>query len=408
MYWQRTRRLYIDAFSNHPREIWVLAWLTLINRAGTMVLPFLSVYATTILGFSLKEAGLIMAFFGLGSFGGSYFGGKLSDTIGGRKVIIASLAFSGLGFISIQWASTLPQLMLAIFITALLGEAYRPAMSTLVAQYVPKQRFGRSMSFIRLAINLGFSAGPTLGGIIAVSLGYSWLFWIDGLTCMLGAIYFAWASWNWTVEKTSRKERKVQDAKGGLPPLRNLAYVLFLISTLLMAFSFIQWFHTVPVFLKTEWHYAENIYGLMMGAGSLLIVLIEMPIIHLVEEGGHRKSALRWGLLLLALSFVCFQLPPTLMICFVASFFMVMGEIFYLPLNNSYSLLLSPDNRRGAYMSWYWMTWSTANVLGPSLGFFLIDSLGFAFFWGILIVLLGTSFLINQRIHAMEDVQSTG
>jgi hypothetical protein len=45
------------------REIWILAIITFINRAGTMVLPFLSKYLKKFLG----EVGWIMVAFGFGS-----------------------------------------------------------------------------------------------------------------------------------------------------------------------------------------------------------------------------------------------------------------------------------------------------------------------------------------------------
>jgi MFS family permease len=39
-----------------------------------------------------------------------------------------------------------------------------------------------------LAINLGFSLGPAVGGLIIVSVGYQGLFWVDGVTCLLAAV----------------------------------------------------------------------------------------------------------------------------------------------------------------------------------------------------------------------------
>lgn len=395
----RVLRLYRDAYSGHPREIWSLAWLTLINRTGTMVLPFLSVYATTVLHFSLEQAGMIVAAFGFGSLGGSFFGGRLADRVGGKWVIIGSLFFGGMVLISIQWVMSIMGLMAMIFLAALLGEAYRPAMSTLIAQYVPKERFGRSMAFIRLAINLGFSAGPALGGFIAVTLSYKWLFWIDGVTCILAALFFLFVSRNWVVTRVNKKQQKAEGLILSEAVFRNRKYMLFILSTVLMAFTFVQWFHTVPVFLKTEWGFDERVYGMLMGVSSLIIVLVEMPMIHSIEENGHRKMALRWGLILLGGSFIAFQFPAAMIYCIIAMLFFTFGEILYLPLNNSYSLLLSSDDRRGEYMSWYWMSWSMANILGPSMGFLLIANFGYHFFWAFLLLLLCGSLMLNTRIH---------
>ncbi|NBC09283.1 MAG: hypothetical protein GVY26_18990 [Bacteroidetes bacterium] len=79
---QRSLQLYRDSFSGLSKEVWSLSGVMLINRAGTMVLPFLSVYLTQQLGFSLGQAGWIMSFFGAGSVLGAYLGGQLTDRIG--------------------------------------------------------------------------------------------------------------------------------------------------------------------------------------------------------------------------------------------------------------------------------------------------------------------------------------
>jgi len=271
-------------------------------------------------------------------------------------------------------------------------------MSTLIAQYVPKERFGRSMAFIRLAINLGFSAGPAVGGFLAVTLGYQWLFWIDGLTCILAALFFLVISRQWTVVRTRKKDQRASGQVLSAPVYKNRAFIFFIVSTVLMAFTFVQWFHTVPVFLKTDWGFDERVYGMMMGISSLIIVLVEMPLIHYIEENGYKRKALQWGLILLGGSFVAFQFPGALFFCTVAMLFFTFGEILYLPLNNSFSLLLSSDDRRGEYMSWYWMSWSIANILGPSMGFLLIAQLGYAFFWAFLLLLLAGSFLLNYKV----------
>ena len=259
---------YAAAYKDHPKEVWTLSILTFINRFGTMVLPFLSVYLTTVLGFTLNEAGQIMGAFGVGSLGGSYFGGKLSDRFGPRPIITASLVVGGCLFILLQFFTTYWGLMGMIFLAALFGESYRPAVMTAIGDLVPQNKTARSIAFLRLAINLGFSAAPALGGVIAVSLGYKWLFWIDGITCILAAIYFLFASRKWDLKaKTESKEDDCGPEGAAKSPLRNPLYMWFMLATFLMGFTFIQWFHSVPVFFKTDWGYDESYIGILLGAG---------------------------------------------------------------------------------------------------------------------------------------------
>ncbi len=171
---------YKDAYSGFPREVWVLFTLTIINRMGTMVFPFLTIYLTTILGFPLEQAGFMAGSWGFGALIGSYLGGKLSDQMGVRPVIITTLTVNGFVLIILSFSTSMVVLLGLIFIAGLFGEAYRPAVMASVGDFVKKSETGRSMSLIRLAISLGMSAAPAIGGFVAVSLGYRWIFWIDG------------------------------------------------------------------------------------------------------------------------------------------------------------------------------------------------------------------------------------
>ncbi|TNE56275.1 MAG: MFS transporter [Bacteroidetes bacterium] len=395
----RSLQLYKDAYSGHPVQIWILAGITLINRLGMMVLPFLTVYLTTVLGFPLRDAGLIAGAFGFGSLGGSYLGGWLSDRIGPSRVIGISLLLGGGMFILLQFAHTFSGLFLLIFTGAVFGEAYRPAMTALVGDYVPRAQTGRSMAFIRLAINLGMSLSPALGGLIAVVLGYNWLFWIDGLTCILAAILFLFLSRNWPRHQhTSTSADTHSTAVKVIPPYKNGAYLKFLLATFITGFVFIQWFHSVPVFIKSAWGFDERYIGLLMAMSSGLIVLIEMPIVHTIEKSQKIGGAMLGGLILIGLSFLPFLLPKALALCFFAAFLLTMGEIYFLPFNNAIPLNLSPPGQRGAYMSWYWMAWSLTHITGPSVGLAFIDHFGFPTFWVFLPGLIVLSWLLHRAL----------
>ncbi len=82
---------YINNFKGFRREVWILDLITFINRAGTMVLPFLSKYLKENLHFTYSQVGWIMVAFGVGSMVGSWLGGKLSDKIGFYKIMIFRL-----------------------------------------------------------------------------------------------------------------------------------------------------------------------------------------------------------------------------------------------------------------------------------------------------------------------------
>ncbi|MEO0899789.1 MAG: MFS transporter [Bacteroidota bacterium] len=392
----RTFQLYKEAYSGHPPAIWTLACITLINRAGTMVIPFLSVYLTTILGFKLEVAGLIASGFGAGSMAGAYLGGKFSDRFGARWVIFASLLMGGVFFIGLQWVVHPIAIWIMIFLTTTFGEAYRPAYSVSVGYFVPKEKTGRTMAFLRLAVNLGMSLAPAIGGFLAVNYGYVYLFWVEGITGITASFVFLYLSRNWPITRTEKTEETEQSLAES--PFRSRDFLLLLVTTFFISFVFLQWFHTVPVFIKTVWHFDERYIGLMMGISSAIITLIEMPVIHSLEERGKNFQAMRIGLVFIVVSYAMFYFPGAWIVGVIAIVIWTFGEMLFLPLLNSSALKLSPDKNRGNYMAVYYMAWSLSNILAPTLGFWIIGLLGFNAFWLLLLGFGALAFLANDRI----------
>src|SRR5713226_7659929 len=115
-----------------PRESWILAAASLINRAGTMVLPFLMLYLTHELGFTPPQAGLMIGIYGLTALLSAPLNGFLSDWFGALRVMKLSLLSSGLSLWLIPLAKTKWQVLVAVILLALTTEAFRPANLAMV------------------------------------------------------------------------------------------------------------------------------------------------------------------------------------------------------------------------------------------------------------------------------------
>ena len=146
-----------------------------------MVVPFMTIYATRRLGFSITQAGLIMALFGAGSIVGAFIGGKISDRFGFQNVQLTALFGGGIMFIIVGYLTSFVSLGIGVFVLSVINESFRPANSSAVAYYSKPDNRTRSYSLNRLAINLGWAFGGTLGGFLAAH-NYHLLFWVDGLT----------------------------------------------------------------------------------------------------------------------------------------------------------------------------------------------------------------------------------
>jgi len=393
----KTIQIYKDAYQGHPTAIWLISGITLINRMGTMVIPFLSVYLTTILGYSLSTAGYILGAFGLGSIAGSYLGGKLSDILGANVVMVGALVLGGLSFITLQFFTSQIGLSVAVFITATLADAFRPAMSAYVGEHSPPGSAGRSMALIRIAINLGMALGPALGGFIAFYLGYGALFWLDGLTCIAAGLTFLLLAAKWNIKTSIANTIQEKVVTVPVAVYKDGEYVRLLIVSLLLAIVFLQYFHTVPVFIKSVWGFDERYLGAMMAINCILIVLIEMPIVDVQEKRNNGAKVMLLGLVLFLGAFLPFFGPSSIILYTISIIFFTAGEILFLPFNNAHALNLSPEKGRGAYMAWYWIIWGVASVVAPILGFQLVRLVGYPWFWAFLLVLLFLAIGLHLR-----------
>ncbi|MBN1996202.1 MFS transporter, partial [candidate division KSB1 bacterium] len=119
--------MYKSAYSGLPRQAWLLASVVFVNRMGTMVLLFLTLYLTKEMAFSLTAAGRVVSIWGIGALLGSYLGGWLSDRWSAYKVQIWSLLLGGLGYIILGFIRNYYGIMGALLIVGIISDAFRPA-----------------------------------------------------------------------------------------------------------------------------------------------------------------------------------------------------------------------------------------------------------------------------------------
>ncbi|MGE5943574.1 MAG: MDR family MFS transporter [Flavobacteriales bacterium] len=371
---------YLNTFKGLSREVWWLALITLINRAGTMVIPFLSLYLKEDLHFSVSDVGWIMSAFGLGSVGGSWLGGKLTDKIGYYKVMVGSLFMSGLLFIALQLADDFATVCFGVFMVMLVADAFRPAIFVALNAYSKPENRIRSLTLIRLAINLGFSAGPALGGLIITGMSYAGLFWVDGVTCILAAMLM--------IQVLNPKKARVLDAFVNDNPIsayKDKAFLVFLVAMTLFGIVFLQYFSTIPIYYNDVHHLSELEIGILLGLNGFLIFIFEMPLIKWLEHTRYSKLGLMFfGALLTGISLFVLNLTSWSGILLVGMLLMTFGEMIAFPFSNAFAADRAIKGNQGEYMALYSISFSIAHIFGHNAGLQMADALGFDATWYII------------------------
>lgn len=340
--------------------------IMLINRSGSMVVAFMTLYLTsTGMNRTLSEAGTVMGIFGLGAVIGAYIGGRLTDRIGFHKVQLVTLFFGGVLFIILGQVKQFPVICVCTFILSLVNEAFRPANSSAIAQYSKPENRTRSYSLNRLSINLGWAVGGTLGGLIA-SYNYELLFWVDGITNICAAILLFYLLKPSRISKRSETRQEVVPVAQSA--YKDKTYLCFIGFVFLFAFCFFQLFSTVPKYFRDELHLSERYIGILMAINGLIIVAFEMVMVYSMEGKKDILSYIAAGMVISALSFTALLLPgnPHL-VALLAIILISIGEIVSMPFINTFWTSRSNDRNRGQYAALHTIAWGSAQSLGPFL-----------------------------------------
>jgi predicted MFS family arabinose efflux permease len=368
----------IKPYQGLSKEIWFMALTMLINRAGAMVVPFLSLYLTNFLEFSLENVGWIMSCYGFGSVAGVFIGGKLADKIGYYKVMYMSLLGTGLVFFAIQFITDFYSLCIGVFTLTIVADMFRPAVWVALDDYSGEDNRTRSVTLIRLAINLGFSMGPAIGGLLITYMSYQSLFWVDGLTCIIAGLVIL----RFLRQKSQVPKEHKQTSLPKLSPYKDGRYLIFWFAMFLIAFTFMQYFSTIPLYYSQRLGMDEDEIGLMLAMNGLLIFLLEMPIVHGLEKGKLESlKIVIGGSFLLLLSFLVLNIGPYIGLAIIGIIFMTFGEMLGFPFSNSYALDRSKLGNQGSYMAMYSMAFSVAHILGPNIGMQFSAKFGFEDTW---------------------------
>lgn len=391
-----------NSFSGIPTTIWLLALVSLINRCGAMVIAFLTVYLVKELHFDIRQTGYVTTFFGAGALVGAYLGGRLTDRWGYYLVQLWSLVLNGLMLLLLMLLRDFWAMCAAVFTLSLIAEAFRPANSVAITRHCTPETRTRSISLYRMSVNLGWTIAPALGGPLA-KLGWQWLFWADGLTCLLAALLLVY----WIRPKPHPDEGPspaAPEAAAQVSPYRDGQFLQFLGLTLLGAVVFMQIVWTVPLYFAEVYHWETDRIGYVAALNGALVFLIEMPLIYRIEGRRGRLDFVQFGLVLYTISYLAFTFPPGgIVAALIYTLAISLGEMFVMPFSSNFVFgRAAALGNQGQYMALYTMAYSLANIIAPFFGTQVIAAWGFQVLWYLLAIIALIAWMGFGRLKKSE------
>ena len=398
----RTINLYKNAYHGLSKEIWLLSIVMLINRSGTMVLGFMTLYCNH-LGYTLKQGGYVVAVYGLGSIVGALIGGKVSDRLGFYYVQFGALLLGGIMFIVLGQMNSYTSIIICTFILSMINESFRPANATAIALYSSPENRTQSFSLVRLAVNLGWGIGSALGGLLA-AINYKLLFWVDGITNISAAFMLI------AILPKITKAQQHKPAVSSVPnvitssPYKDKKFLAFLVIQILFAACFFQLFTNIPLYFKQVLRLSEFNIGIILAANGILIAMFEMVLVYKLEGRRPYLILMSYGSILMGLAFMILNVPflSGALIAIACMGLITIAEMVSMPFMNSFYIERSSERTRGSYAGMYTMGWSIAQVLGSSIGSLYANQFGFFTLWvtvSFICIIAAIGFYMLQKVN---------
>ncbi|MCK4793942.1 MAG: MFS transporter [Desulfobacteraceae bacterium] len=366
-------------------RIWVIAILYLFTAASfSLSLPFLALYLYQDRGISMTLVGIIILIGGVFSAVTHIMGGDISDRIGRRPILLVAIGIRVLMYSGMAILIGVSAPIWAIALTYIVGQSVgmmaRPVLSAMVVDLVPRERLIETYGFLRVALNLGWAAGPAIGGYLATFLPYGWLFTVAASVAIISfliVLLFLRESFPKIIKKI--KSLSI------LSVVSDKTFLIFTGLSFLVILVAGQMMSTLSIFTVDRMGFSTAQYGLLLTVNGLVVILFQYPVARRVS-GMVKSRVLIVGSLFYAIGYLLFGWIGSFALAISAMVILTVGEVTFSPVALSVVGELSPEKHRGRYMGFYELSHTLGLTVGPLLGgllldFFLTDSRPI---WGII------------------------
>ena len=389
-----------EIYHEFPRLFWVVVGVSFIDRIGsTLLFPFFALYITQKFNVGMTEAGILLGLSSLFGLIGSTIGGALTDKFGRKQLILFGLVFSAVSTLTFGLVTELSILYPLMIVVGLLSNVAHPAHDAMIADILPEKQRNEGFSILRVVGNLAWIIGPTIGGFLA-NFNFFYLFVVDAvISCVVAAIIFR------AVPETKpephaheQSETFLQSVLGYRVALRDLAFMAFIVASMLMLLVYQQMYGTLSVFLRDNFNINPSGYGFLMTTSAITVVLFQFSVSRLIK---HRPPFLMMaiGTAFYVIGFTLFGIVTTYVLFALNIVIITIGEMIVMPTSQAIAANFAPEAMRGRYMAVFGLTWAIPSTIGPGAAGYILDNYNPNLLWYIGGLLCGLAVLAYYALH---------
>ena len=328
-----------------------------LNASGGM-LPILGTLLFSDIGLNIETIGIVMSFFGVGSFLGGYVGGHLADYTSSKKIVCVSILGNAIFIMLYALLESVILFSVCMFFIGFFNSSCRPSTILLLFETMGDISKTSALSFRRVVLNLGFSAS---------SAGFGFLYYYQGKLAFIfiGFVFLLNFVVSLFLPNNKPDESAMQNT--GLP--KNSSPLMFILLNFLLIISVIildQSKTTYTFFLKDFINFSVLDISLLFTIHGILVLVFQIPIGFIFDKInialgcfiGSILLAIGMGLTSLAINF-----PLAILFCTLWTF----SEMILFPLLLPY-LLNTSVYKKGKTMGIYQASFSFGGFLAPIFG----------------------------------------
>jgi MFS family permease len=368
---EKTKKVY----NEYPRAFWIYNVIVFIDRlGGFMLYPFFALYLTQKFDIGMSTVGILFAIFSLTGMAGSAIGGALTDRMGRKSVIIASLLLSSLSALGMGLAPTISIFIAVVVLVGTLSSIGYPAHEAVVADLLPPGKRAEGYGIIRVVFNIAVIIAPPIAGLL-IANSYLTLFIVDAVISVIsaGIVLFGLPETKPQPHAHAKPESMKQTFAGYGRVFKDMPFLAFIGVSIMMTLVYMNMNSTLGVYLRDQHGLPEISYGALLSINAILVVFLQFWVTRRIEK--YRPMLIMAaGSTLYALGFAMYGFVSTFALFVSAMVIITIGEMIVSPIQQSLVASFAPEAMRGRYMAVSSLSWSVSFTVGPYFAGLILDS----------------------------------
>lgn len=393
-------------FREFPSRFWLVVVASFIDGIGsTLLFPFFALYITKKFNVGMTEAGIVLGLFSLFGLLGGMVGGALTDKLGRKNLIIFGLVFSALSTLTLGFVNDLRVLYPLAVLIGSLSNIAGPAQNAMVADILPEEQRQEGFGVLRVAGNLAWIIGPTIGGLVANQSFFA-LFVIDSVvSCIVAAFFYRLIPETMPeAHETSKPQSVLHTFIGYRQVVRDLAFMAFLLASILMLVVYQQAYSSLSVFLRDYHNVSTQGYGFLLTSSAIVVVLFQFWVSRLIKSRPPFLM-MAFGTLFYMIGFGMFGFVSAYYLFVTAIVVITTGEMIVVPTSQALAANFAPEDMRGRYMAVYGLSWALPSTLGPAAAGYVLDNFNPNLLWYIGGILCAVAAFFFYLLHLRLGTQ---